>query len=67
MGQTARLSSLLSTALQDGQTKISRSRRTPDFEIVRECFMVSPQHTHSRVSGTIGCPNAILGVGVDGR
>jgi hypothetical protein len=42
-----RLTSFVSTPLQDGQTKMSSSGRTPSFEIVRKCFMVSPQEKHT--------------------
>jgi hypothetical protein len=44
---------LLSTALQEGQTKINRSGRTPSFKIVRECFMVSPQERHKMLGGPV--------------
>ena len=37
-----RLTSFISTPLQERQTKMSCSGRTPSFEIVRKCFMVSP-------------------------
>jgi len=33
---------------------MSRSRRTPSFAIVRECFIVSPQEGHSMVSALSG-------------
>jgi len=35
------LSSLASTSLQEGHTKMSSSERNPSFGIVRHCFMVS--------------------------
>jgi hypothetical protein len=34
--------------------KRSRSRRTPNFEIVRKCIMVSPQERHTRVDALFG-------------
>jgi hypothetical protein len=49
------MSSLVSTSLQEGQTKMSFSGRTPSFEIVRRCFIVSPQEGHTKMrvlSGT---------------
>ena len=49
-----RSTSLVSIPLQEGQTKRSRSRRTPIFEIVRKCFMVSPQERHTMVSVLLG-------------
>jgi hypothetical protein len=42
---------------QEGQTKMSCSKRAPSFGIVRRCFMVSPQEGHTRIgvlSGTSG-------------
>jgi hypothetical protein len=47
--QAQHLSSLASTPLQEGQTKMSFSGHTPNFAIVRRCFMVSPQERHTRV------------------
>jgi hypothetical protein len=46
--------SFVSTPLQDGQTNMSCSRRTPSFEIVRKCFMVSPQERHTMVGVLLG-------------
>ena len=46
--------SFVSIPLQEGQTKMSRSRRTPSFEIVRKCFMVSPQERHTMVGVLLG-------------
>jgi hypothetical protein len=43
--------------LQEGQTKTSRSGRTPSFGIVRTSFMVSPQQRHTRV-GDFSCKGA---------
>lgn len=44
-----RLTSFIQISLQKGQTKMSCSGRTPNFEIVRERFIVSPQERHTRV------------------
>jgi hypothetical protein len=60
------LSTLLSTALQEGQTKISCSSRTPNFKIVRECFMVSPQQRHTKVGDPAGYRAALSTAEVDG-
>ena len=46
--------SFVSTPLQEGQTKMSCSRRTPSFEIVRKCFIVSPQERHTMVGVLLG-------------
>jgi hypothetical protein len=47
----------VSSSLQEGQTKMICSLRTPRLGIVRSRFMVSPQEGHTRVnvlSGTGG-------------
>jgi hypothetical protein len=47
----------VSTPLQEGQRNMNCSGRTPSPEIVRKCFMVSPQVRHTMVgplSGTKG-------------
>jgi hypothetical protein len=51
--------------LQDGQTKMRCSRRTPSFEIVRKCFMVSPQERHTMVGRkqTRAVATALWGMG----
>ena len=41
--------SFVSNPLQEGQTKMSVSRRAPSFGIVRRYFMVSPQERHTKV------------------
>ena len=43
------LSSFVSTPLQEGQRNMNCSGRTPNLEIVRKCFMVSPQERHTMV------------------
>jgi hypothetical protein len=46
---------LVSTPLQEGQTKMSCSKRAPSCGIVRRCCMVPPQEGHTRtgvLSGT---------------
>jgi hypothetical protein len=53
----ARMSSLVSTPLQEGQRKMSCSARTPSLGIARSSFMVSPHERHTSVgvsSGTGG-------------
>jgi hypothetical protein len=53
----ARLPSLVSTTLQEGQRNMNCSGRTPSLEMVRKCFMVSPHERHTMVgalSGTKG-------------
>jgi len=47
----ARLTSLVSIPLQEGQRKMNCSGRIPSFAIVRTRFMVSPQQTHTMVGG----------------
>ena len=56
----------VSTPLQAGQTKMSRSRRTPSFEIVRKCFMVSPQERHTMVGVLLGAGGERSMAGVEG-
>ena len=45
----ARVTCLVSTPLQEGQRNMNCSGRTPNLEIVRKCFMVSPQERHKMV------------------
>jgi hypothetical protein len=45
----ARLTALVSTPLQEGQRNMNCSGRTPNLEMVRKCFMVSPQERHTMV------------------
>jgi hypothetical protein len=45
----ARMSSLVSTPLQEGQRKMSCSARTPSLGIARSSFMVSPHERHTSV------------------
>jgi hypothetical protein len=58
--------SFVSTPLQDGQTNMSCSRRTPSFEIVRKCFMVSPQERHTMVGVLLGTGGERSMAGVEG-
>jgi hypothetical protein len=56
--------SFVSTPLQEGQTKMSFSLRIPSFEMVRRCFIVSPQlkHTMVRVLSGTGGGRSITGI-----
>jgi hypothetical protein len=58
------MGSFVSTPLQEGQTKMSFSLRVPSFEMVRRCFIVSPQvkHTMVRVLSGTGGGRSITGI-----
>jgi hypothetical protein len=49
---------LVSTCLQDGQTKMSICGRTPSFGTVRRCSMVSPQEEQTSVGELSGTGRA---------
>jgi hypothetical protein len=49
VGGVTDMSSFVSNPLQEGQTNMSFSRRTPSFGIVRRCCMMSPQERHTKV------------------
>ncbi len=60
------MSSFVSNPLQEGQTKMSFSRRVPSFGIVRRCFMVSPQERHTEVGVLPGIGGERSMAGVEG-
>ncbi len=60
------LISFVSNPLQEGQTKMSVSRRAPSFGIVRRYFMVSPQERHTKVGVLPGTGDERSMVGVEG-
>ncbi len=58
--------SFVSNPLQEGQTKMSVSRRAPSFGIVRRYFMVSPQERHTMVDVLPGTGGERSMAGVEG-
>ena len=58
--------SFVPNPLQEGQTKMSFSRRAPSFEIVRTYFMVSPQERHTMVGVLPGTGGERSMAGVEG-
>jgi hypothetical protein len=61
-----RLTSLVSTTLQEGQRNMNCSDRTPSLAIVRKCFMVSPQERHTMVRPVSGTKGERSTAGVEG-
>jgi hypothetical protein len=56
----------VSTPLQEGQTKISCSKRAPSFGIVRRCCMASPQEGHTRTGVSSGTSGGHSMAGIEG-
>ena len=61
-----RLSSLVSTPLQEGQRNMNCSGRAPRLGMVRKCFMVSPQERQTMVSPLSGTKGERSMAGVRG-
>ena len=66
VGGVTDMNSFVSTTLQEGQTKMSFSRRTPSFGIVRTISIVSPQERHTMVGVLPDAGGERSMAGVDG-
>ncbi len=66
VGGVTDMSSFVSNPLQEGQTKMSFSRRVPSFGIVRRCCMMTPQERHTEVGVLPGVVGERSMAGVEG-